>query len=228
MSNNLHGKVIVFSGGVSGIGLAAAKMAASRRAKVPIGDLEEDKMKEAVADIEAAGGSAIYSVVDVTDRETTEAWIEKTVSTYDPLDGAANLAGVSGKQTGGADVEDISDEDWAFCMNVNARGTMNCLRPQIKAIKDKGSIVNCASLAGIQGLEKELGPRGVRVNVICTNRSVGYSDPIKTPMMYEQPEERKASMIPKVILRRFGEADEAAELICWMLCDGSTFMTGTV
>jgi NAD(P)-dependent dehydrogenase (short-subunit alcohol dehydrogenase family) len=47
-------------------------------------------------------------------------------------------------------------------------------------------------------------------------------------MMFEQKEELKASIIPKVQLRRYGEADEVAELICWMLCDGSAFMTGTI
>jgi NAD(P)-dependent dehydrogenase (short-subunit alcohol dehydrogenase family) len=72
-------------------------------------------------------------------------------------------------------------------MRVNAYGTMNCMRAQIPVMKDRGSLLNCASLAGIQGLEtygsycaskfavvgltlataKELGPRGIRVNVVC-------------------------------------------------------------
>lgn len=187
MSTNLQGKVITISGGASGIGLVAAKMMAERGAKISLGDILEDKLKEAVAAIEAKGGSAIYSVVDVRDRKQTEAWISNTLEKWGRLDGVANMAGVSGKQTGAFEVDDISDEDWDFCMDVNARGTMNCLRPQIKAMKSGGSIVNCASLAGVEGLEKygsycaskfavvgltlaaarELGRKGIRVNVIC-------------------------------------------------------------
>ncbi|KAH7081400.1 3-alpha--hydroxysteroid dehydrogenase [Paraphoma chrysanthemicola] len=241
MSTNLQGKVVTISGGASGIGLVAAKMMAKRGAKVSLGDIQEAKLKEAVAAIEEEGGQAMYCVVDVTKRAQTEAWIASTLEKWGKLDGVANMAGVSGKQMGSVETQDISDEDWDFCMEVNARGVMNCMGPQIKAMKSGGSIVNCASLAGVEGLEKygsycaskfavvgltlaaarELGRKAIRCNVICPG-------PIKTPMMFEQPEELKDTQIPKVVLERFGEPEEVAELLCWLLCDGSTFMTGTV
>lgn len=47
-------------------------------------------------------------------------------------------------------------------------------------------------------------------------------------MMFDSPEHLKETMIPKVVLERFGEPEEVAELLCWLLCDGSTFITGTV
>jgi NAD(P)-dependent dehydrogenase (short-subunit alcohol dehydrogenase family) len=187
MSSNLHGKVIALTGGASGIGLETSKLLASRGAILSIADLQEELLQDAVKGIQSAGGTVSGTVVDVRDRASVETWISSTVQKHGKLDGAVNLAGVLGKQAGIANVEDIEDDDWDFILGVNLKGMLNCMRPEIKNMKDGGSIVNAASVAGIVGMPKngsyivskhavvgltrasakELGARGIRVNAIA-------------------------------------------------------------
>ncbi|KAF2104585.1 NAD(P)-binding protein [Rhizodiscina lignyota] len=239
--SSFQDKVIVITGGASGMGLATAKLLASKGAKISIADVQEGPLKSAVEDIEKAGGKAIGTVVDVRNRKQVEAWIEKTVSSFGKLDGAANLAGVIGKQNNMAGLEDIDDDDWDFVIGVNLRGVLNCLRAQIPHFNDGASIVNAASVAGMIGFKqngsyvaskhgvvgltktaaKELGPRQIRCNCFCPGM-------IETPMFRKSAEIRGTEMDPGfVALKRKGEASEIANLIEWLLSSGSSYITGT-
>lgn len=180
-------KVIVITGAASGMGLEAAKLIASRGAKVSLADVQAGPLEQAVKDIVAAGGTAMGTVVDVRDRTQVEGWIKATVDKFGKLDGAANLAGVIGKSINKTPLEDIDDDDWDFVIGVNQKGVLNCLRAQIPYMKDGGAIVNAASVAGLIGFPrnasyvaskhavigltrtaaKELGPRQIRCNCFC-------------------------------------------------------------
>jgi NAD(P)-dependent dehydrogenase (short-subunit alcohol dehydrogenase family) len=114
-------------------------------------------------------------------------WISATVTKFGKLDGAANLAGVIGRQNNTAGVADIDDDDWDFIFNVNTKGLMFCLRAQAPVMNEGGSIVNAASILGLIGsaksmayvaskhavvgmtrsAAKELGARNIRVNCFC-------------------------------------------------------------
>lgn len=185
--NDMENKVIVITGAASGMGLTTALLLASKGAKLSLADVQEAPLQKVVADIQASGGTAIGTVVDIQDRKAVEAWIAKTVETYGKLDGAANLAGVIGKQNNMAKIEDIDDADWDFVIGVNQKGLLNCLRAQIPHFNDGGSIVNAASVAGVIGFKqnasyvaskhavvgltkvaaKELGSRQIRCNCFC-------------------------------------------------------------
>jgi NAD(P)-dependent dehydrogenase (short-subunit alcohol dehydrogenase family) len=150
----MDGKVIVITGGASGMGLETAKLLASKGSKVSIADVQEGPLKAVIDEINKAGGQAIGTVVDVRNREQVEAWIKKTVETFGKLDGAANLAGVIGKGINITPIQEVDDDDWDFVMGVNAKGLLNCLRAQVPYFNDGGSIVNAASVAGIIGFKK--------------------------------------------------------------------------
>lgn len=162
MSTNFQGKLIVLTGGASGIGLATSHLLCSRGANLHIADLHSDALSSAVASITstslAPGASISSTALDVRDRSAVEKWIKGVVEKHGKLDGAANLAGVIGKQIGLANVEEVDDADWDFIMGVNLGGVLNCMRAQIplmreeEDIKSGGSIVNAASIAGIIGM----------------------------------------------------------------------------
>ena len=135
------------------------------------------------------------SVLDVRDAAAVESWIEAAVKEFGKLDGAANLAGVIGPTVGVTNIEDIPLSEFDFIIDVNLKGVFNCLRAELKAMKENikggnqkvGSIVNAASIAGISGFPKtpayvaskhgvvgltraaakECGGGGVRVNAIA-------------------------------------------------------------
>lgn len=94
------GKVIAITGGASGIGLSCAKLLSSLGAKVSIGDVSEASLEAAKKDLKQNGGEVFTKVIDVRKRDTVDAWIKETVDTFGKLDGAANMAGVIGKNHG--------------------------------------------------------------------------------------------------------------------------------
>lgn len=153
------------TGGASGIGLATAKLLSQRGATICIADVDAQAMKKAEAYFEALDVSSSSSSssspsptssymvtrVDVSKRSEVDAWIDLVVKTYGRLDGAANVAGVIGKQHGIATVDQLEDVEWDRIIAVNLTGAMYCMRAQLRNIAEGGSIVNVSSIHGLKG-----------------------------------------------------------------------------
>lgn len=184
---SLKDKIIVITGAASGMGLETARLFASKGAKLSLADVQEKPLNDLEAELQASGAQIITAVVDVSNRKSVDDWINATVSKFGKLDGAANLAGVIGRQNNTAGVADLDDDDWDFVFNVNTKGLMFCLRAQAPVMNEGGSIVNAASILGLIGsaksmpyvaskhavvgmtrsAAKELGARNIRVNCFC-------------------------------------------------------------
>jgi len=153
MSTLFTDKVIAITGAASGIGLETAKLLSLRGAKLSLADVSDGALNDICASIESAGGTVISSVLDVRDRLKVEEWIAKTVDVYGRIDGAVNLAGVQPKQVGRATLQEVDDEDFNRVMDVNVRGTLNCLRAQLSVMQRGNAIVNASSIFGLRGMK---------------------------------------------------------------------------
>lgn len=188
ISFDFSGKVIALTGAASGIGLETAKLLAASGAKLSIADVREGPLHAAASELEKGGkGEVLATVLNVTDASQVKNWIQETVKKFGKLDGAANLAGVIPAGMGKERVEEVTDKDRDFVIGVNLTGVKNCMRDEIGNMNEGGSIVNAASIAGLQGFSKnsayvaskhgvvgltrsaakEVGDRAIRVNCIA-------------------------------------------------------------
>lgn len=187
--SSLKGKVIALTGAASGIGRATAIQLASHGARLSLADTNTKLLTELEAELAAKHGpdNIHIQTLDVRDTAAVNSWIESTVAKFGKLHGAANLAGVLGKQQNVAIMTEVDDADWELVMSVNAGGVMKCMRAQIPQLHDGGAIVNCSSVTGLVGLPKaaayhaskhavcgltkvaarEFGHRGIRVNAVA-------------------------------------------------------------
>lgn len=185
MSEPLQGQVAVVTGGARGIGRGIALELARAGADVMVADLLDAPMAETIAALRALGRRATSRKVDVTQSAMVNAMIAQAIDELGGLDIVVNCAGVLNIHP----VSELSEKDWDFVMDVNAKGTfLGCKAalPYMKS-KQRGRIINVASIAGKEGfpnlahysaskfavvgftnaLAKEVAREGITVNAIC-------------------------------------------------------------
>lgn len=183
---NLAGKVAVITGAGSGIGRATALLLARHGARVHVADLNGEAAQSAVADIAAAGGSAVAHALDVANADAVEALGESIFAEEHVVDILHNNAGIGH----GANIEATTYEDWQRVIAVNLLGVaygVQAFVPRMLAQGRPASVVNTASMAGIvptakmapycaskygvvglsEALNAELSKRGIHVSAIC-------------------------------------------------------------
>jgi NAD(P)-dependent dehydrogenase (short-subunit alcohol dehydrogenase family) len=152
--SRLDGKVALISGAARGIGGETARLMAAAGAKVVVADVLDERGRETVAAINAAGGQAEYTHLDVTSEQEWIAAVNLATGRFGKLDILVNNAGVFI----GKGIEEISMDDWNLLVAVNMTGVFLGTRLAAPALREaaKGSehgsaIVNLASIAGIVG-----------------------------------------------------------------------------
>jgi NAD(P)-dependent dehydrogenase (short-subunit alcohol dehydrogenase family) len=244
MSGLVEGKVVLVTGGASGIGRAAALAFAREGALVAVADRTEAAAQATVAMINATGGQAIAIAADVTHAEDVAAMVARTLIAFGRLDCAFNNAGIAPFQVGslGQKLHETGEASWAAVLAVNLTGVFLCMKHQVPAMlrQGGGSIVNTASIAGLVGLPTssayvaskhavigitktaalEYSLDRIRVNAVCP----GY---IRTPMTDASVERRGEELMSKIPVRRIGEPDDIAEAVVWMSSDRAGYITGS-
>ncbi|AZB42055.1 SDR family oxidoreductase [Bacillus sp. FJAT-42376] len=151
--SNIKDKVIVITGGSSGMGKATATLLAERGAHIVVGARRKQNLEELVAFITSNGGSASYQVTDVTNRSDVENLVKHAVNSYGKVDVIINNAGIGPISL----LDDLRVEDWEQMIDVNVKGVLYGIAAALPIFRKQGSghFVNLASTAGLKVTPKQ-------------------------------------------------------------------------
>ena len=243
----LANKVVVLTGAGSGIGLAAVKLFSQHGAKLLLAGRNEAALASAVK--LAGEGKAAYIVADVSKPEDNERMIRTAEQKFGGIDAFVANAGVEGAA---ASIVDYPVDVFDQVMAINVRGVFLGLKHAIPALKKRkgGSIIITSSIGGIKargqgnsayitskhaeiGLMRtasvECAPFNIRVNCVLPG-------PTDTPMMHNieegrspgAPEKARETILSGLPLKRYGTADEIANLMLFLVSDEASICTGGV
>ncbi len=233
---DLQGKVVIVTGGASGIGGAVSQVLVRRGAKVVAVDLKEDAGQ---ALVEELGDAVTFLAGDVSDPAVAQRAVQTALDTYGSLTGLVNNAHASHQKK----FVDLTEADWELSFNTGLKATrqfMLAAYPQLRV--NGGSVVNFASGAGLEGqptqaaygsakeairglsrvVANEWAAEGIRVNAVSPIALTGGVAAWREayPAMFD-------AVVAKIPLGRFGDPEgDVAPVVAFLLSDDSKYMTG--
>jgi 3-oxoacyl-[acyl-carrier protein] reductase len=234
------GKVALVTGGTRGIGRAILLALCGEGAECIFSYTKNHELAESVAkELQGAGRRALSVQLDVRDFEGAKLLVERAKSEFGKIDILVNNAGITRDKS----LMMMTKDDWSEVIDTDLTGVFNTSRASIITfLKQKsGNIVNVSSMSGIhplpgqanyaaakagvigftKSLAKEIAPYNIRVNAVAP----GFISSDMTASLNENYRRRLHDMIPA---GRFGTPEEVAEVVLFLLCDESRYITGEV
>jgi NAD(P)-dependent dehydrogenase (short-subunit alcohol dehydrogenase family) len=239
MSNN---SVVLITGGLTGIGRAAAVAFAKKGAKVVVAGRRDEVGQALAKELRSLGSEAEFINADVRKEDDVRALVDKTVARFGRLDVAVNNAGTEG-QVG--PITDQTAESYAATFDTNVLGVILSMKHEVRAMQGNGggSIINISSTYGhegaagasvyvgskhaVEGITKsvalEIAKSGIRVNAVAPG-------PTDTGMLtrFTGTPANKAALMRTVPMDRLGLSEELANAIVFIASDEASFITGHV
>ncbi|WP_120994550.1 SDR family oxidoreductase [Stutzerimonas urumqiensis] len=232
----LEDKVIIITGGGQGLGRAMAEHLAGQRARLALVDLNQERLDEAVAACEAAGGQARAYVCNVADEAQVVSTVAQVASDFGAIHGLVNNAGILRDglllKVRDGEITKLSLQQWQSVIDVNLTGVFLCTREvaaKMVELKNEGAIINISSIsragnigqtnysaakAGVAALTvvwaRELARYGIRVAGVAP----GFIETEMTGSMKPEALEKMTAGIP---LRRMGRPQEIAHSVAYLL-----------
>jgi 3-oxoacyl-[acyl-carrier protein] reductase len=236
----LGDRVAIVTGGARGIGKAIAETLLREGAKVVLVDVDEERLAASKKELEGKGGFLLAIPLDITKNSEVKGRVAEVLNTFGRIDILVNNAGIIRRGT----VETVTEEDWDRVIEVNLKGTFNCCRAVVAAMKRQGygKIVNVSSIAGKLGditsapgygpskaavdaltktLARQLARYGINVNAVSPHA-------IETEMSAQWTEERRKEIIASIPLGRLGKPEDVAAAVLFLASDSASFITGEI
>ena len=236
MDLDVSGKRVVLTGGTRGIGRATAlAFAAAGAAVYTCGHTESAAAESLRTQLKEFGDGHVVDVADIGDRAAAAAFVRRAAGALGGIDVLVNNAGVVSHTT----LDAMNDEEWDRILETNLGGTMAVTRAALPALSDGSSIVHVASAVATVGMVarthytaskaavvgfnrslcKEVGPRGVRSNVVAPGI-------IETDQAAGMTPEVRARYEKLAALQRLGTAEDVADVVLFLGSDLSRFVSG--
>nr|WP_306688661.1 3-oxoacyl-[acyl-carrier-protein] reductase [Candidatus Magnetominusculus xianensis] len=239
MSGTMMGQTALVTGSARGIGKGIALALAKKGVNVVISDVNIEEAKVVATEMEALGVKAMPLKFDVSNSVEVTSAFAQISEAFGRLDILVNNAGI----TRDALIMRMKDEDWDAVININLKSVFLCSKEAVKLMSKQryGRIVNIASVvafmgnagqanysaskAGIIGLTKttakEYAKRGITANAVAP----GF---IKTAMTDALPEKVKEDMLAAIPIGQFGEIDDVANAVAFLVSPEARYITGNV
>lgn len=237
----LTDQVALVTGAASGIGRATALAFARAGAKVIASDWNEQGGAETAQAIQALGAESVFIPCDVSQATQVRSLFERALEKFRRIDHAFNNAGTEGSS---APLHDSSTENWNQTLGINLSGVYWCMKEEIQVMLEQGggTIINCASIAGVRGfagmgaytaskhgvigLTKsaalDYAHKKIRINAVCPGV-------IQTPMIdrFTQGDAAAAEQLASgAPIQRMGKPEEIADAVLWLCSPRASFVIG--
>lgn len=243
----LDNKIVIVTGAAGGIGKEVVRKLIGLHAKVVLVDLNEDAIKLVQTELSLNEDNSLIVKADVSKEDNVKNYVDQTISKFGRIDGFVNNAGVEGPAKS---LEEITEKEFDFVYGINVKGVLFGLKYVLPVMKGQkyGSIVNTSSVAGligspsmalynsskhaVMGLNKVAALEAAAFNVRVNTVNPGV---INTQMMRKieanvapgAAEAAQAAYNDAVPMKRYGEPEEVANVIAFLLSDEASYVSSS-